>query len=90
MMAIDDKYVPLKDVTKFLPTRPHFATVWRWAMKGVRGVTLDTVLVGGQRYTTEESIKKFLAALNGRPIESRSSRAKQLAAVDSELDTILG
>ncbi|MDP1561171.1 MAG: DUF1580 domain-containing protein [Pirellulaceae bacterium] len=90
MMTIDDTYVPLKDAPKFLPTRPHFATVFRWATKGVRGVTLETLIVGGQRFTTERAIQQFLAALNGRPVESRSDRAKQLSETEKELDAELG
>lgn len=89
MMTIDDNYISLRDAAKYLPTRPHFATVWRWATRGVKGVILETVLVGGQRFTTEDALNDFLQSLNGRPIANRSGRAKQLAATNKELDAEL-
>tara|TARA_R110002072_G_scaffold107984_7_gene234531 strand:+ start:2621 stop:2863 length:243 start_codon:yes stop_codon:yes gene_type:complete len=42
----------------------HIATLYRWSLKGVRGVRLCTVLVGGIRYTTRGSIAEFLQELN--------------------------
>ncbi len=50
-----------------IPGNPHTATVWRWALRGVRGVKLDTLVVGGVRFTSEEAIARFLAALNDQP-----------------------
>lgn len=43
---------------------PHVATVWRWAMHGVRGVKLESVVIGGCRYTSREAVARFLKALN--------------------------
>ena len=37
------------------------STVWRWAKVGVRGVRLETVLVGGIRYTSREALTRFFA-----------------------------
>jgi hypothetical protein len=45
-------------VPSHLPRNPktgkefHIATVWRWIRHGVRGVTLETIFYGGQRYTS--------------------------------------
>jgi len=47
------------------PTRPpHAATVWRWALNGVRGVRLETIMIGGVRHTSEEAVARFIASLN--------------------------
>ena len=37
---------------------------WRWVLKGVRGVRLRTVLVGGRRYVLVSDLDAFLAELN--------------------------
>ncbi len=47
-----------------IPGNPHIATRWRWAMSGIQGVRLETVKVGGRRFTTDAAIRRFLAALN--------------------------
>ena len=39
----------------------HSATVWRWALRGVRGRKLRTILVGGRRYVLREDLERFLA-----------------------------
>lgn len=64
-MAIDpsrDKLVPLSQIARSLPKKPSPACLWRWHAKGVRGIRLETVVVGGRRYTTERSWSKFVQA----------------------------
>ena len=48
----------------FLPTRPHIATIHRWRMRGVRGVRLETTLVGGRRFTSKEAIERFFKRID--------------------------
>jgi hypothetical protein len=40
--------------------RPNAATIWRWAIKGLRGVRLQTIALGRYRYTTERAIERFI------------------------------
>lgn len=40
------------------------AAVYRWCVRGVRGVKLESVRVGGQLFTTAEALARFLEALN--------------------------
>ena len=40
--------------------RPNVATIWRWAIKGLRGVHLQTISLGRYRYTTERAIERFI------------------------------
>lgn len=49
------------------PGRPHYCTKVRWATRGVRGVRLETVLLGGVRHTSAEAIQRFHAKINGAP-----------------------
>lgn len=53
----------LKDVPKIVPTRPCFATVWRWTQRGVRGHRLATYKIGSRVITSHESVHRFLEAI---------------------------
>jgi hypothetical protein len=61
------------------PGRPHVATVWRWAMRGVRGVQLESLLCGGVRYTSEEAVARFIALLNEHEPPAPPHRAAEEA-----------
>ena len=47
----------LLDAAKQLPGRPHVSTLYRWRIRGVRGVRLETVLVVGRRFTSKEALQ---------------------------------
>ncbi len=38
---------------------PHVSTIYRWRLRGIRGVKLETFLIGGRRYTSVEAIERF-------------------------------
>ncbi len=40
----------------------HVSTLWRWQLRGVRGVRLETILLGGIRFTSHEALERFTAA----------------------------
>lgn len=42
----------------------HTATVWRWCTKGVKGITLESVAIGGRRFTTSQAFQRFVQATN--------------------------
>ena len=42
--------------------RPHLATVHKWAMHGVRGVKLESLVIGGRRVTTAAAVERFVLA----------------------------
>ena len=68
-MAIDvksEKLVPIDNGHTLYPIRPSKGTVRRHAQRGCRGVLLETVLVGGKRYTSQSAVDRFLASLNSR------------------------
>lgn len=45
--------------------RLSLATLYRWRLPGgVRGIRLETILIGGMRYTSSEAISRFIAAQN--------------------------
>jgi Protein of unknown function (DUF1580) len=62
--------LPLSDVPKldWIPLRRggrrlHVATVHRWCTRGIRGVKLAFVQLGGTRVTTIEALLRFFNAL---------------------------
>jgi Protein of unknown function (DUF1580) len=44
--------------------RPHMATLYRWAQRGLRGVHLETIRVGGTLCTSVEAIQRFCDRLS--------------------------
>ncbi len=65
-------------------------TTWRWAQRGVKGVKLETINVGGRRFTSCEAFIRFVeattAAANGEPAAPRSETNRQSAARATRTD----
>lgn len=75
----------LRDVPRQLPVRPngkrlHISAVYRWTMRGVKGVRLETVKLGGSTYTSREALQRFSERLTGVPevrtLDRPTSRAR--------------
>lgn len=66
------------------------ATLHRWRLTGVRGIRLETVLIGGLRYTSREAISRFIAAQNAAdsptPVVTNTQRRRQSEAARVELE----
>ncbi len=59
---------PLALAVEWLPTRrrgkpPHAATLFRWAAKGLNGVKLEVVQVGGTKCTSRQALARFFQKL---------------------------
>ena len=71
-MAIDvlsDDVVTLAQAAKLLPKRrgnkrPHVSCVYRWTTSGCKGVTLESVQVGGTRCTSRQALARFFERLS--------------------------
>ena len=86
--------IPLEKVPALLPNPPDRSTVFRWVLKGCRGVRLRTVSVGRTRHTTERWLLSFfeeVAAARERtgeaPAVKRIRRARQEARTDAQART---
>ncbi len=82
-MAIDIRKEMLRTLAQAahsLPGRVAPSTTWRWHRKGVRGIRLETVVIGGKRYTSEEALTRFAAALTAA---SEPANTTDTAAVTS-------
>jgi hypothetical protein len=89
-MAIDLSHylLSMTQAAKILPGRPNCSTMWRWWRRGIHGHKLETVLIGGRRYTSRAAIEAFIAATTasagGVPSESQVSRQRQREKEDSK------
>ncbi len=58
------------------------STAWRWTLRGVRGITLESFSIGAKRVTTDEAFCRFVsattaAAQNRTQIESHCTTGRQ-------------
>ncbi len=63
MMSIDinsEKVFPINAVRQHIPGRPSPSTLYRWFTRGARGARLETLVVGGKRFTSHEAVKRFI------------------------------
>lgn len=68
--------IPLAEVPRRLPPRPsgrmiHISAVYRWVQRGVRGVRLEAIRVGGTTYTSIEALQRFAACSSSVPPQVR-------------------
>lgn len=92
-MPIDihgESLVPLVEAPAHIPGRPHLSTIHRWIQRGVRGLKLDTVVVGTRRFTSHEAIERFitgttLAASTGHDV-APTPRQREAAISAAERD----
>lgn len=86
-MAIDinnEPVFPLRDVPQlsFIPNRRggsrlNVATAFRWALRGLRGVRLEVVSVGGQKCTSVQALNRFFNTLaEGEKGENKTKQAR--------------
>ena len=61
-----EQLIPFTQAREAFPggKRLSLATLHRWRLNGVRGTRLETILIGGSRYTSIEAIQRFIAAQN--------------------------
>lgn len=64
-----EELISLAEAAKMLPRRrmgkrPHVATLYRWSVRGVRGVRLETCQVGSTRCTSRQALTRFIQRLS--------------------------
>ena len=63
MIDQTEKRVTFSQATRYVPGEPHVSQIYRWALRGLRGVKLEWIQVGGKRFTSVEAIERFIAGL---------------------------
>jgi hypothetical protein len=48
------------EATRIVGKKIHVSTLHRWADRGVRGRKLESIFIGGRRFTSLEAIERFL------------------------------
>jgi hypothetical protein len=92
-----EQLVSLHDVPKLLPPRPngkrvHISAIYRWVQRGIRGIRLEVIRVGGTTYTSREALQRFsspTAALHDTANLSTAARQRQIDRAVQRLDRIL-
>lgn len=69
---------PLTDTAARLPRRRggkkvNVAMLYRWSTRGLRGVKLETIQIGGTRCTSDEALQRFFERLS--PADRDAPRA---------------
>ena len=63
MAILDENPDGFAGIAKQLPRvdgkRVSIPTIWRWATQGVRGVTLETIRLGGRYLTSLAAVERF-------------------------------
>jgi len=82
----EEDLLPLSAASSLLPGNPTSGTIARWALKGVgtERVRLESILVGGRRFTSRQAIARFIAARSQR-IYSIVSDTERSADADQYL-----
>ena len=80
--------VPIAEAPQHTPGHPSLATVWRWVLNGTRAGKLESILIGGRRFTSVEAIQRFAqqstAAADGDATPVRTSRQRDRAIEQAE------
>jgi hypothetical protein len=81
MITLQEELLSFAEAAKRLPGRPHLSTIFRWVSNGVRGRILETLTIGGRRYTSRKALERFCAASpEARPAQPALPSANFVAA----------
>lgn len=77
-----EELIPLRGVPKRLPPRPdggriHISAVYRWVSRGIHGVVLESVRIGGSTYTSAEALARWAVRLTNPDATSETPTPKQ-------------
>lgn len=62
MNIANETIISMTEAARMIPGRPTTATVWRWTTRGVAGIKLESLKIGGRRLTSREAVERFMAA----------------------------
>ena len=92
MILLSERRLTLPQAAHRIGVNP--STCWRWSLKGVRDIRLETFSIGAKRFTTVEAIERFVerttAAANGAAPKARTNRQRQAAIrrAEAKLDAL--
>jgi hypothetical protein len=86
-----DDLVPFGKLAQHIPGRPNLSTLHRWRLRGVYGVRLPVVHIGGRVFVSKSALEQFFAAVTaakaGSPSPQRTAKQREraIAAAENEL-----
>ena len=98
LLVAQEGLIPVGQIPKLLPPRPngkrvHISACYRWITRGIRGVKLEVVRIGGSTYTSHEAIARFAAHLSlqndSSPSALSGQRQKQIDQARNRLKDLL-
>lgn len=80
-----ERVITLANAARLLPRRragrkPHVSTIYRWTSRGLKGIVLETLAVGGTTCTSVEALQRFFDALSQRNSGQPDLQSKQVEA----------
>lgn len=93
-ISVDETLLSLAAAAAELPRRrrgkpTHVSTLHRWATRGLRGVRLEVLRVGGTTCTSREALQRFFTRLTATTMpdrrQSSAGHAEEGSAVENEL-----
>ena len=99
---IEEKMIAVRDVPRHLPARRngkrvHVSAVYRWSLRGLRGVVLETIRFGGTLYPSAEALQRFAESLTTARLEAAPpapvptrKRQRQVERAEREVAAVLG
>ena len=96
-----ERIIPLSAVPRHLPKRTsgkkiHISAVYRWTSRGVRGIVLESIKIGGCTYTSLEALQRFSEHLTSKQPRIQSvhsvpiSRKRQIDHAIDQVNNELG
>ena len=86
-----ESLITLREAARRIPGRGgrrsiHVSALYRWALRGVRGIVLETIPVGGTLYTSLEALQRFCERqARQRDLESTAPPSRRAKAARKEL-----
>lgn len=90
-----EELLPLAKIAREVPSRSgrgvQVSTVWRWCIKGCKGIRLESVVCGSIRFSSRQALHRFFAATTAAadgttvPVRTTRQREAAIAAAEREL-----
>ena len=86
-----ERVVTLSEATRHVPgrggKRPNVCTIYRWGDRGLNGVRLETLQVGGTKCTSIEALQRFCERLTSTGvIHGRRPKHRERAIAQAEAE----
>lgn len=79
---LEEHLLTISEAARQLPTKVSNNAIWRWCTRGVRGVKLESVKIGGTRFTSSRALRTFLERCNEEDAAPRLDQVEEQLAND--------